>query len=324
MTSTAAPRSPRARSAARSLPPARATSSAVTSATTAGSPSTPMSTSSVRGRARGCRSRTKAYSWPLVSSVPSRRIGARRHAPQGCSTAPRPRRRRARGRRTWQGRGSRGTPACRRRRCRCRARRPSGCARCHRGRAGATSRSTHCSARPEIDVDDFFHRRMTMERVALAGGHADADEQQLARVGEPGPAQPLVRSPRQLLDLDVRRRSRSAGRLAPGISCHVHPPSRREPHVYHRARVVLRTHRAEDGRGTGPERSRGSAASDLVDGACRRSRQRTTATSSTGERSDGRCLHARRQPRTAVLRDLPGADPDRRVVCARQQHPRAR
>ena len=60
-------------------------------------------------------------------------------------------------------------------------RRPSGCARFRRDRAGATPCSTHCSAPPDIDVDDFLHRGMAMEGVALAGRHAHAHQQQIFR-----------------------------------------------------------------------------------------------------------------------------------------------
>src|SRR4051794_5911261 len=72
MAATAAPRSPARASSEWSAPPARATSSRDTSASTCGSPSTPQSTSSTSAPASRTRPRRKPYSIPLVSSVPTR------------------------------------------------------------------------------------------------------------------------------------------------------------------------------------------------------------------------------------------------------------
>src|SRR4051812_47338531 len=72
MAATAPPGPPARASSEWSAPPARATSSRDTSASTCGSPSTPQSTSSTSAPASRTRPRRKPYSIPLVSSVPTR------------------------------------------------------------------------------------------------------------------------------------------------------------------------------------------------------------------------------------------------------------
>src|SRR3954447_20719589 len=74
ITSIACPRSAARTSWACSAPPARATSSRDTSAATCGEPITPASTRTTPAPASPMRSRRNAYSWPLVSSVPTRTI----------------------------------------------------------------------------------------------------------------------------------------------------------------------------------------------------------------------------------------------------------
>ena len=74
MTSTASPRSRRARNALRESPPAAATSSAEMSGANPGSPSTPASIVSVSKPRSRMRSRTYSYSVPFVSSVPMSKI----------------------------------------------------------------------------------------------------------------------------------------------------------------------------------------------------------------------------------------------------------
>src|SRR5690349_14797489 len=77
LTSMAWPRSPARTRSACSAPAALATSSRATSAETCGSPITPASISTTRAPSSAMRSRRNAYSWPLVSSVPtSAMVGA--------------------------------------------------------------------------------------------------------------------------------------------------------------------------------------------------------------------------------------------------------
>ena len=71
MVSIASVLSSLARSSAMLLPPARATSSAVTSGRKGGSPSTPKSTTMVSSPRAAIRSRTKRNSSPLVSRAPT-------------------------------------------------------------------------------------------------------------------------------------------------------------------------------------------------------------------------------------------------------------
>ena len=189
------------------------------------------------------------------------------------------------------------------------------------GRRGAAiSRPTHCSASPEIDVDDLLHRRMAVEGVAGAGRHAHAHEQQIARVGQPGTAQPLVRPPGQLLDLrrpaDVTKRR--AG-MPPGSSA-TSTLRLDEATRVSQARAYT-AHASSDGNGRGAGSSHagrvGSAASISIDGMRGTGRDRRTAAAiANGRRCDDRCVCARRQSCPAVLGDLPRADPHRRVVRA--------
>ena len=71
ISSTAAPRDPAARTSSRSWPPARATSSLLTSAGQPGSPRIPESITTGWTPSASRRSRTYAISSPLVSSVPT-------------------------------------------------------------------------------------------------------------------------------------------------------------------------------------------------------------------------------------------------------------
>ena len=161
--------------------------------------------------------------------------------------APRPTRRRAPGLRTWQGRGWRGTPACRRRRCRCRARRPSGCGRCLPAPSVRDVAIDPLLGAARDDVDDLFHRRMAMERVAFARRHAHAHQHQALGGGQAGPAQPLVRAPGRWLDDGVGRPSRSAaGRASTWRSGRNH-------NLPARAFILLRTQAGP----SPPRRSRG-------------------------------------------------------------------
>jgi len=52
-------------------------------------------------------------------------------------------------------------------------------------------------------IDDFFHRGMPMELMGLSVRHGDADEQEFLRLGQAGPAEPFMGTPRELFDLDV-------------------------------------------------------------------------------------------------------------------------
>lgn len=53
------------------------------------------------------------------------------------------------------------------------------------------------------DMDDLLHCRMPVEGVALTRGHAHAHAEQLLRLGEAGPGEPLVRPPRKRFDLHL-------------------------------------------------------------------------------------------------------------------------
>ena len=165
----------------------------------------------------------------MVSAATGR--GARPRAPRRtCRRAPAPR--------TRPGTGWRGTPGRRRRRCRCRARRGRDVGDVTRAERPRLAVDPLLGAARD-DVDDLFHRRVAVERVALARRHRHAHQHQLLGGGQAGPGQPLVRAPGRGLDDGVGGRHEAQRvvrrhRVVGGIIYFparptVHPPAHSRP-----------------------------------------------------------------------------------------------
>ena len=188
MASMAGPRSRAARSAARSAPPARATSAAGMSAANGGSPRTPRSITSVR---------TPRCLQPFAHEGVLRALGVERAGEQDRRhRGQRPRRRAQRGPRRLAGHVDQ--------------RRPLEHGRRQDGEehevavAGVVGPVHHVGGdvgdvtraeEPRVavdpllgaagdDVDDLFHRGVTVERVPLAGRHRHPHQHQLLRGGQ--------------------------------------------------------------------------------------------------------------------------------------------
>lgn len=58
-------------------------------------------------------------------------------------------------------------------------------------------------------VNDFFHVRVAMKFVRFARRHCHAHQQQVFRLGQAFPTDPLVRPPRQFLHLHIILRNKS-------------------------------------------------------------------------------------------------------------------
>jgi hypothetical protein len=59
------------------------------------------------------------------------------------------------------------------------------------------------------NIENLFTVRMPVERVAFAGGHDSADQLELVRFDQPGPAKPLARTMWNFFNLGVAPRDKT-------------------------------------------------------------------------------------------------------------------